>query len=724
MRKSILILSSFLLAMAACTVEEDFSEKAGNQSPVISPEIDLQDSISVKAFDYLNLDYPGLESVKEHYSKATATDPVDESELYLAAYELLDYYRNRSFIMPEYSFINPYASESDLNIADQAIEHRFYVKNFSDGTTADGKEQYYLFPEKTDGTGIIDWTYVPDNLTASENEWKSQRFRHQWMMPQAKAYGMTKDEKYVTSWIEVYGDFMNQYPCPEGKISGSDELATAWTNLQVAERTSEQPAIFKYFMGSVNFTPGWLTQILATYAEGVESIIQNPYYAPENNIYFSQIKAVTTAGVMFPEFKNAPDWLTYASQQINSQLDLQFRPDGVHNDLDPSYHRGTLDNFYTTYNLVQANERSEVFPSDLLTKLRNACWFMIDVTYPDYLLEYFNDTRKTTKNVMKRNFRHYSEMFPEDQEILWMATEGERGTMPTKKMALYSDGGYYMLRNGWTKESTMLIIKNNDNYDQRWHCQPDNNTIGLYSNGRHFLPDAGAFSYGGNEQNESDRATYAATSMHNTLTSNGADIPDDRMRGRLLKSEEGSNYNLIVTENDSYDGMSHRRATFFVEDKFFVIVDEGHGDKEHTACLSFLFCETKNDVPEDKYESEANAYGAHTIFSDNNNMIFKTFTETTDGLKTTWNTKYYSPEIGEKVQRPFYKVDVKKAADKAARFITVIYPLGAPADFANMSISASFTDNAAGQEGTFHSEGASVKVTVNGTDYNLSYKLD
>ena len=50
----------------------------------------------------------------------------------------------------------------------------------------------------------------------------------------------------------------------------------------------------------------------------------------------------------------------------------------------------------------------------------------------------------------------------------------------------------------------------------------------------------------------------------------------------------------------------------------------------------------KNDVPEDKYESEANAYGAHTIFSDNNNMIFKTFTETTDGLKTTWNTKYYS----------------------------------------------------------------------------------
>ena len=178
----------------------------------------------------------------------------------------------------------------------------------------------------------------------------------------------------------------------------------------------------------------------------------------ENNIYFSQIKAVTTAGVMFPEFKNAPDWLTYASQQINSQLDLQFRPDGVHNDLDPSYHRGTLDNFYTTYNLVQANERSDVFPSDLLTKLRNACWFMIDVTYPDYLLEYFNDTRKTTKNVMKRNFRHYSEMFPEDQEILWMATEGERGTMPTKKMALYSDGGYYMLRNGYVDEAGYQAI--------------------------------------------------------------------------------------------------------------------------------------------------------------------------------------------------------------------------------------------------------------------------
>lgn len=728
MRKSLLILSSFsfVLLSAACTVDEDIAKKTGNQSPVMTPDIDFQDSISTKVFDYLNLDYAGLEKVKEHYTLATSSDPVDEAELYLAAYELLDYYRSRSFIMPDYTFINPYASDSDINIADQAIEHRFYVRNFTDGTTADGKEQYYLFPDKTDENGktVIDWEYVPDNLQYSENEWKSQRFRHQWMMPQAKAYGMTKDEKYIESWIEVYGDFMNQYPCPEGKISGESASATAWTNLQVAERTSEQPAIIKYFINSVNFTPGWLTQVLATYAEGVESIIQNPYYAPENNIYFSQIKAVTTAGIMFPEFKNATEWINYATQQINSQLDLQFRPDGVHNDLDPSYHRGTLDNFYTTYMLVQANGREDVFPADLLGKLKNACWFMIDVTYPDYLLEYFNDTRRTTKNVMKRNFTHYSEMFPDDQEILWMATEGARGTMPSKKIATYPDGGYYMLRNGWTKDATMLIIKNNDNYDQRWHCQPDNNTIGLYSNGRHFLPDAGAFSYGGSDEDEANRATYAATSMHNTMTSNGADIPDDRMRGRLLKAEEGTGYNLIVTENDSYDGMSHRRATFFVEDKFFVLVDEGHGNKEHTACLSFLFCETKNNVPEDKYENEANAYGAHSIFSDNNNMIFKTFTETTEGLKKEWNTKYYSPEIGEKVQRPFYKVSVRKPADKAARFITVIYPLGAPDTFANTAIAAEFTDNAAGEEGTFNENGASVKVTIDGKEYNLSYTLD
>jgi heparan-sulfate lyase len=69
-------------------------------------------------------------------------------------------------------------------------------------------------------------------------------------------------------------------------------------------------------------------------------------------------------------------------------------------------------------------------------------------------------------------------------------------------------------------------------------------------------------------------------------------------------------------------------------------------------------------------------------------------------------------------------MSVTKQADKAARFITVMYPFSDAATFAQQNITAAFTDNTAENAGTFHAEGASVKVTINGTDYTLSYKLN
>lgn len=83
------------------------------------------------------------------------------------------------------------------------------------------------------------------------------------------------------------------------------------------------------------------------------------------------------------------------------------------------------------------------------------------------------------------------EMFPDDKEIQWMATEGKQGTKPTELVQIYDASGYYMLRSGWESNATMMILKNNNNPENKWHCQADNGTFGLYRNGRNFCPDAG-----------------------------------------------------------------------------------------------------------------------------------------------------------------------------------------------------------------------------------------
>ena len=138
--------------------------------------------------------------------------------------------------------------------------------------------------------------------------------------------------------------------------------------------------------------------------------------------------------------------------------------------------------------------------------------------------------------------------------------------------------------------------------------------------------------------------------------------------------------------------------------------------------LNFKLCEGKNNSAIDETLGDG-IYGAHTLFTDGNNMLFRTWCETTDGYLAENNTGYYSDNIGQKTQRRWYRVSVDKKEGLAARFITVIYPFGAESEIAGLGLSAQFTDNAGGTPGTFHQGGCSVRVIVKGKTYDLTYTL-
>lgn len=68
------------------------------------------------------------------------------------------------------------------------------------------------------------------------------------MLPQAKAYRISRDEKYITSWIEVYGDWLRTFPCPEGKVDKNENVE--WYGLQPAHRVQDQLDMMPYFIQS------------------------------------------------------------------------------------------------------------------------------------------------------------------------------------------------------------------------------------------------------------------------------------------------------------------------------------------------------------------------------------------------------------------------------------------------------------------------------------------
>lgn len=698
-------------ACIGCTDDDNELITDGGDLEINGPSLP-NDVINEKLFEVINLDYPGLEKAKSHY---------ETGNYYWAAKEILEYYRTRTNVTnPNFSLMNVTVTENEKSIADYALtDFCFYVKNFYQNN--DTQQPWSL---KKDGK--IDWTFSPEGAS---DEYQKQLHRHQWFIPQAKAYRTSNDEKYATNWISVYSDWMTQNPQP---TSGPN--TTSWWQLQVATRINDQVKLLEYFKNSVNFSPEWLSAFLVKIAEQADFLVQYPY-EQAGNILISQGAALATAGTLLPELKNAQTWQNTGFNILSQQVQEQFLEDGMHYELDLSYHISAIADYYEIIKLAEANNITDKLPATLKETLEKAAEVVINFTYPSYFsgigkyfVPGFNDTRQASwsRSVLNKNFNRYIEMFPNNANIKYMATYG-KGTRPDVTPKLFSTSGYYVLRNGWDKASTMFILSNNyaETAPDIWsHNQADNGTFELYHNGRNFFPDSGVYAYtnttGGSNDN---RKWFRQSEVHNTLTlgANHTDLKDGASytttQGRLIKCSTEGTTEVLVTENDGYKNLTHRRYVFFVEKKFFVIVDEGIGEGTTTTPvnINFNLCEGNDS----EVIIDEDLHGAHTNFADGNNIIIRTMKTNDDGKVTLTpfaGRVSYDTNDNATFERKAYSVNMAaKSGRKAARFLTVIYPVQGSTDATE--ISGSFI------AGGYNDNGVSCSVTVAGKTYELNYQI-
>ena len=183
--------------------------RSDNGSGIGSTEPTIPDNSVIDAgmFSALNLDYPGLAAVKAYY---------DSDQYYLAAQALLEYYRGRTDVINgNVNLIAPSISAQEQEWADYALvknEYRFY-----NGTYMDGDKPYsYLTSNK------IDWA----KRVSGDLEERYSLHRHQWMVPQGKAYRTSLDETYTTGWVTVYEDWLTNFPRPTGDVDYEADPST------------------------------------------------------------------------------------------------------------------------------------------------------------------------------------------------------------------------------------------------------------------------------------------------------------------------------------------------------------------------------------------------------------------------------------------------------------------------------------------------------------------
>lgn len=630
-----------------------------------------------KVLELLDLTRPGLEKVAEFHSRGNDS---------LASAALLDYYKGRRGVKSiGMDMKNITLSKTERQRADDGMEHKFYVH--------DGYPVYFYGKD-------INWEYWP----VKDHELRWQLHRHKWWPSMGKAFRVTGDEKYAAEWVAQYRDWIAKNPLTEyiedaeRVMETADNVYFAWRPLETSGRLAGQIDLFQLFLPSEHFTPEFLIEFLDNYHRHAE--FTNTHYSDQGNHLLFEAQYIIQAGAYFPEFKEAAAWRKAGVDILNSEISRQVYADGVQYELDPGYHMGTIESFSRGLRMMDLNGYRGEFPQSYIDTMEKMIIFSCNLMFPDYTQPMFSDNKFHDKRHMMKRLKTWQTLFPDNRMVKYLLSEGKRGALPDYDSHAFADGGFYIMRNGWDTASTVMMLKAGPKGE--WHNQYDNGTFELWSNGRNFFPDSGCFIYGGDEEVLKQREWFRRTASHNTLTLDDRTL--ETRESKLLKWVAAPEWDLTVVETPGYKGLTHRRAVFFVNKKFFVIVDDAYGDADGEVAVHYhlLPCEPVANAGEKSLS---------TAFDDGNNITLRVFGADKMEAEEGWT----SPAYREKHQRPAYAFRAGKRAGKPTRLITVIYPTDS-ANPESHNITATY-------KGKPSLDGASLEVTVDGRKYPISYTL-
>lgn len=585
------------------------------------------------------------------------------------AAELLKYFKNRISVKHPVNDISSTkeVSEKDLIWANEALEHIFV-----------GQPAY---PSCFCGNDI-DWNSRP----VPDKEWVWQLNRMYFWNSMAKVYRQTGDEKYAKEWGKQLIDWTNKNP-------NDEKHKYAWRSIEAGIRGYSWTALFYQFIQSPNFTPEVLVAFLNSFYDHAEFLMT--VYRSGSNWGLMEAEGMAFIAINFPEFKDAEKWKTEANRRLNNEIKIQVYPDGHQRELAIGYHLGCIRWFLRTYELAKLNGIENAFPPSYLKAIEKMCEVPIKMGIPDGTNAQFGDSWQGKPGQHAKQFLEWSRLFNRN-DFLYLSPEGKQGTEPDKTAYALKQSGFYSMRSSWNKNAICLVLKCGP--DGGGHCQPDNGTFTLFAGCRNLMPDAGSYIYSGDPEG---RNWFRQTKVHQTLTLNNENT---NYQPELIKWEPGNKLDILIVENGSYKNLTHRRAVFFVDKRYFVIVDDAIGTGTGNIDIHFQL------APGDAVFNYDN-FSVHSNFSEGWNDFVQTLKQ--DGLELSKEEGWVSFEYKKKEPRPAFRFRLKKESKvKPIRFVTIVVPYKKEEPKVNIGIREGKDINS-----------RILQINVNGMKENIEYSL-
>jgi hypothetical protein len=501
--------------------------------------------------------------------------------------------------------------------ADEICGHRFRLLGYANldftlprgpaSVAGDARKDidWHLDPVHGKRAPLEPWFKIPflDFAAIGDHKVTWELNRHQHFVTLAKAFLLTKDEKYLHELIAQWHSWIQANPYPLG-INWASSLEAAFRGLSwiwIDQLLSGEPQCAEF--------RGELAPALAFHGRYIERYLST-YFSPNTHL-LGEAVALFFLGTLYPRMPGAANWKTTGWRIILRESERQVRGDGVYFEQSLYYHVYALDFFLYARLLAYQNEME--IPSSYDAVLGKMLDMVEALAQAGPAEGFGDDDGGRLWNPRRNRVEHmtdplaigavmYSRPFHASrltEEAIWLF--GSRAIQqlshePSEaKEALRSvafpEGGIYVLADSQPYPQTMVVDAGPQGVGRSGHGHADALSLRLTMNGQRWLVDAGSGVY--ISKDPLDRDTFRGTGSHNTMRIDGQDqaVPDEPFSWTQIPTTTvenwvvGKSFTYFVGSHNGYtrlaDPVTHRRHVLKIAGDLWLVRDVALGQAEH-----------------------------------------------------------------------------------------------------------------------------------------------
>lgn len=360
--------------------------------------------------------------------------------------------------------------------------------------------------------GHIDWSANP--MPHDEKwtiEWLAHFNRHEHFPTLYDAYWQTGDDKYAAELAREMNEWIEDCPEPVHR-AGQYNYHYAWHPLnQGARLLNAWPQTLARCLSSPAFTDDIIANILKSMVEHQERL---PNFLDSQNRRTCELSGIYVMGVLFPEFRRAPEWRRIALDGLTEQLTGEIYPDGLSSELALGYFCGMLRDFLKIVTLARDNGLEDEIPPPYIAQLEKSFNYIMGDSMPDGTAFGVNDSGNP--DIRKTLIQGY-QLFPQRDDFIYAISAGQGGRRPAADSMFFPYSGHAVMRSGWDASASVMHVDVGP-YGAS-HQHEDKLNVGFFAYGKLLLVESGWVMYDTSRW----RAYSLLTRSHNTVLVDGMD---------------------------------------------------------------------------------------------------------------------------------------------------------------------------------------------------------